>query len=59
MEQAISTEAAERENVDQIMAGSIESTLIEMSGTTLRMTDEREISQIQLVESFKEMLKNF
>lgn len=42
LEQSIQLEVTERENADQIMAGSLESTLLELTRAATQMTDERE-----------------
>ena len=47
----------ERENADSAIAASLEQSLLELGRTAEQMTDEREDQEVQLVESFKEMLK--
>ena len=48
----------ERETADSQIAATLEQTLLELTRTAERMTDEREDQEVQLVESFKEMLKS-
>ena len=42
LEQAITKEVSERENADSTIAASLEQSLLELSKTAERMTDERE-----------------
>ena len=57
METAIQREVTDRENADSSIAATLEQQLLEIGRTAEKMTDEREDQEVQLVESFKEMLK--
>ena len=57
MESLIQREVQDGENADGSIAGALEQSLLELTRTAEHMTDEREDQEVQLVESFKEMLK--
>ena len=57
MEASIQREVTDRENADSSIAATLEQQLLEIGRTAEKMTDEREDQEVQLVESFKEMLK--
>ena len=48
----------ERQEADTAIEKNLEQSLVELSQTAERMTDEREDQEVQLVEQFKVMLQN-